>query len=242
MPSPTYGLTGTEIQTHIKDYIGNQSDTFSSWLGIALAMAEFSFCKIHDWRFLTKANRSLTVASGTQYYYLDSGTVGYYIAASDVRSVWSEAGNKKLIQTTLETLRGMDPDTNDGSTTQYPTHWAPVEDNQIIIYPKTFAGVTLKIDGKATPTALFTLSNYPTIPIRYQPTFLEYVKAIALDRENDERASGQRAFVERLILKDIQDDMASLGDTEDPRIKSMIELQSQGLSPEQQYNLWAFYG
>lgn len=240
MPSTTQGLSGTEILQHLKDYTGNQSAVFASWLTTAIALAEFRFCKIHDWTFLTKANLTLTVASGTQYYNLSVATIGYYIAASDVRNIWSPAGNKPLIKTTLEQIRRMDPDGNDGSTSQYPTHWAPVGDNEIAVWPATFAGTTLKVDGKVTPNALLTLSNYPTIPFRYQDTFVEYLKAIALDREDDNRASGQRLYVERLVRQDIQDDMSALGDTEDPRIKSQMELLEAGLSPEQSYALWAF--
>jgi hypothetical protein len=207
----------------------------------ALFLAELRFCKLHDWAFLNKQNLSLTVSSGTNTYDLSVANIGFYMQCSNVRTIWSAAGNQPLQKTTLERIRQMDADDNDGSTNRYPEFWAPVNDNQILIWPTVFKGTALKIDGKITPTALLTLSNYPTIPIHMQETFIEYLKAVALDRENDDRAAAKKQEVMGMVRQDIADDMAALGDAEEPRMKSAIELaQKQAESKMLDYDFWAF--
>lgn len=243
MPSATSGLTGTEILSHIQAYIGNTSSNFTNFLTTAIPLAEFRFCKAHDWSFLTKQNLSLTVSSGTPNYTLDSNSIGYYMAAADVKNIFSVAGNDYLKKVELDEIRRFDPDQNDGSTNAYAQWWAPIGDNQILVYPQTFKDTQLKVDGKITPNALLTLSNYPTIPYRYQDSFIEYLKAIALDRENDGRAMAQKQFSMELIKRDIQDDIGSIGDSSEPRIKAYNEqfLDGIGQNLDQLYNNWSFY-
>lgn len=243
MPSASSGFTASELIDLLKSYTGNNSSNFTTFCTSMIPLAEMRFCKVHDWRFLQKQNLSLTVASGTNEYTLDSGTIGYYMAAENVHNVFSVAAGKYLRNTDLDTIRRMDPDQNDGSTTQYATHWAPGGgDNKIILYPKTFQDTALKVDGKVTPTALFTLSNYPTIPLRFQDGFVEYLKALALDRENDARANGQRAFANQLIKQDIQNDLAGSGDSDQPRIKAYNEQVMDGVSAnlDELYRQWAW--
>lgn len=243
MPSSTLGFSGNEIVEHVKKYIGNQSSTFQTFLENSLALCEQRFCKAHDWSFLKKQNLNLTVVSGTVEYTLETGSIGFYMAASDVYTIFNPANNAVLRKVTLDEIRRMDPDQDDGSTNAQVTHWAPSGDNKIVIYPVTFATTQLKVDGKITPTALLTLTNYPTIPYRYQESFIEYVKAIALDRENDDRAPSQRQFAMGLMRQDIADDLASLGDTELPRVKAYGEqvLDGRQANLDQIYNLFAFY-
>lgn len=243
MPSSTNGLSGTEIIAHIQAYTGNTSANMTNFLTTALPLAEFRFCKAHDWAFLTKQNLSLTVSSGTAEYTLDSSSIGYYMAAKDVKNIFSVDGNCYLKKVELDEIRRFDPNQNDGSTIAYAQWWAPTGDNKILIYPQTFKDTALKIDGTITPTALLTLSNYPTIPFRYQDSFVEYMKAIALDRENDGRAIAQKQFSMELIKKDIQDDIGSDGDSSEPRIKAYNEqfLDGIGQNLDQLYTNWAFY-
>jgi hypothetical protein len=245
MPSTTSGYSGSELLALIQSYTGNTSSNFVTFLTSAIPLAELRYCKAHEWKFLKKQNLSLTVASGTDEYTLDVAGIGYYMAAEDVQNVFSTASGTYLKKTDLDTIRRMDPGRDDGSTTQYATHWAPGGgDNKIIVYPRLFQDTTLKVDGKITPTALFTLSNYPTIPLRFQDGFVEYLKALALDRENDARANGQKQFAMSLTKQDIQNDMAGTGDSDQPRIKHYNEqaLDGVGASLTQLYNFWAFYG
>jgi hypothetical protein len=52
---------------------------------------------------------------------------------------------------------------------------------------------------------------------------------MALDRENDDRATAKKQEAMALVRSDILDDMRNLGDTENPRIKSMLEARFDGI-------------
>jgi hypothetical protein len=244
MPSATYGFTGTEIVEHAQSFTGNYSSAFQTFLQNTLPLAEFRFCKSHDWKFLNKVNLSLSVTNGTDEYELNASTLGFYMKAEDVRNVYDATNGIYLKKTTLDKIRRADPDHNEGSATQHPTHWAPIGDNRIMLYPPTFASATLKIDGKVTPTALLTLSNYPTIPFHLQEAFITYFLSLALDRENDDRAVAKKQEAMGLIRQDIQDDMAGGGDAGDePRMKHMREADVDGAGGADLavlYNNWAW--
>lgn len=230
MPSSTSGFTGTEIVSHVVNYIGNESSDFSTLVGNLLPMAEFRYCKMHDWKFLQQNNLSLTVATGTNEYSLTTGTIGYYMQADDVKSIYSVANGIYLQKATLEEIRRMDVKQDDGTSSSKLMMWAPAGDNKIVVHPKTFSDTTLKIDGKITPSALLTLSNYPTVPFRYQEGFIKYVIAQALERENDARADVVKQEALLLIRQDIQDDMAGNGSGADaPRIKHWWEAGQDGV-------------
>ena len=229
MPSNTYGFSGTEIVNRVKSFVGNNKTDFQSFVEQTLPLAEFRFCKVHPWRFLFKKGLSLTVASGTNEYDLSIANIGYYMSAEDVESVVDETNGIVLKKVTLKDLRRLDPKNNDGSSNDQLTYWAPLSDNRIMVYPKTFGVTTLKIDGKITPGALSDLNNYPTIPYKYQESFIEYVMAIALKRENDDRAEGMKADAMSMILEDIREDLRSIGDVDQPRIRSSREADFDGI-------------
>jgi hypothetical protein len=240
MPSSTSGFSGTEIVSRVLSYVGNSKTDFQTYVEQTLPLAEFRFCKSHTWRFLNKQNLSLSCTSGTNEYALESGTIGYYMAAEDVETIFDDTNGVVLQKVTLQDLRRMDPKVDDGSSTGRITHWAPLSDNRIVVYPKTFANVTLKVDGKITPSALSTLSNYPTIPYRYQESFIEYVIALALDREDDDRAASKKSEAMQLILEDIRADVRAQGGTELPRLRSMSEAALASGDLEQDYLNYLF--
>jgi hypothetical protein len=223
MPNDVTGFTGDEIVEFVKNFIGNQSSEFESFLEQLLPLAEHRYCKGHDWSFLRKQNLSLTVATGTAEYTLSAANIGFYMSSSDVETIFSVANNRELKKTTLNQIRKMDSDQNDGNTSSGITHWAPSGDNKIVVYPAIFNDTTLKIDGKIRPTALSTLSNYPTVPYHYQDAFIQYIISWALFRENDDRAASHKMEVAQLIRQDIQDDMRNLGDDDSARIKHADE-------------------
>lgn len=229
MPSSSTGFTGTEIVTRVVNYVGNTTTTFQTFIEQSLPLAEFRFCKAHPWRFLWKQNLPLACTSGTNTYSLNSGTVGFYMSAEDVETIYDPTNGRVLAKTTLKDLRRLDPEVDDGSAADELTHWAPISDNEIMVYPKTFTNVTLRVDGKITPTALTTLSNYPTIPYRYQESFIEYVIAVALDRENDDRAAGKKAEALALIMEDVKNDVRSQGDVDHARIRHWSEANVDGV-------------
>ena len=104
------------------------------------------------------------------------------MSAEDVETIYDAANGNIIKRVDLNQLRRLDPENDDGSSTDTPTLWAPGGDNKIVLWPKTFAAGTLRIDGKITPVAMTNLSDFPTIPYRYQESFIEYVLAMALDR------------------------------------------------------------
>ena len=167
MPSDLTGFSGTEIVDHVVDWIGNNSSEFQSMVERFLPLAEMRYCKLYNWDFLNQQDLSLTVASGTAEYTLSVANIGHYMAATNVKQIYSVANNRVLKKTTLARIRQMDADNNEGTTSTDIEYWAPSGDNKIVVWPTTFNDTTLKIDGKVTPAALSTLSNYPTIPYRF---------------------------------------------------------------------------
>ena len=89
---------------------------------------------------------------------------------------------------------------------------------------------TLKIDAKTKIASMTTLTNRLTIPYKFQESFLSYVYAIALDRENDTRFAAKKQEAMFQIREDIQDDMSSEGDVLEPRIKDGREAALDGFS------------
>lgn len=223
MPNAQNGFSGSEIVEHIKRWYGNQSSDFQTLVEEILPMAEFRFCSMHDWNFLLKQNLSLTVVSNTQEYTLDSSSIGFAMSANDVKSIFSSDNGIYLKKLTLDQFRRLDPESDDGSSSSKLQYWCPAGENKILVYPKQFADTTLKIDGKITPSALLTLSNYPTIPFIYQESFIKYAIASVATRENDDRAANLMQEATALIRSDIARDLTSQGDTTSPRIKSMNE-------------------
>lgn len=242
MPSNTLGFTGQEIVSRVVSYVGNTKLDFQTYVEQTLPLAEFRFAKAHDWRFLHKQNLPLAVTNGTSVYTLNTGNIGYNMAAEDVENIWDDTNGRLLFKTTLKDLRRVDPKHDDGTATDEIVMWAPVNDNDIEVYPPIFESVTLRVDGKITPNALSTLSNYPTVPYKYQEAFIEYVIALALDRENDDRASSKKAEAIELIKMDIRNDMSSLGDTENPRLRFPWEAWNDGIggNPEQAWLNYLF--
>jgi len=229
MPNNITGFTGTEIVTRVVNFVGNTTTAFQTFVEQTLPLAEFRFCKMHNWRFLHKQNLNLTVSSGTDEYALSTANIGYYMAAEDVETIYDQSQGRVLQKVTLKDLRRLDADHNDGGSGSDLQYWAPTEDNKIIVWPPTFRTTTLKIDGKISPPSLTTLSNYPTIPYRYQEAFIDYVIALALERENDDRGEAKKASAIVAITQDIRDDLTQLGDTDQPRIHSIAESAVDGV-------------
>lgn len=238
MPNSVSGFTGNEIVSRVQSYIGNYSQSFLTYLQQTIPLAEYRFCKMHDWKFLRKTRLELTVTNGTAEYALSSATVGFYVAASDIESIFDESTGIYLKKVDLNQIRRIDPQTDDGSTTDHPVLWAEVGDNRIVVWPPQFQTGTLRVDGKITPVPLDNLATFPTVPYRYQESLIEYIVAMALDRENDERASSKKLEAMQLIRADIQDDMTNSGGNDEPRIRSMMEKQNDGVGANT--NWWLF--
>lgn len=230
MPTAASGMTGNEIVSRVKNWFGNTDSAFQTYLEETLPLAEFDFCKRYDWDFLKRTNLSLTVSSGTEEYTLDSGTIGHYMAAEDVDVIYNETEGILLKKTTLETIRRFDTQKDDGTSTSNITHWAPSGDNKIIVYPgNAFEDTTLKVAGKITPVSLYTLTNYPTVPPRYQASLIALVIGMAAERENDPRAPQLMQKAEFMIQQDIRTDQSGQHGNDEPRIKHWKEAITDGI-------------
>lgn len=231
MPSAQYGFSGNEIVSRVQSYVGNYSNAFQTYIQQTLPLAESRFCKAHDWKFLHKTRLPLTISNGTAEYTLDSTTIGFYMSADDVSLIFDETNGRVIKRVDLQEIRRLDPDNNDGSATDEVQLWAPVGDNRILLWPKTFESGTLRLDGKIRPTPLLTLTNYPTVPYHYQESLIEYIIALALDRENDDRAPIKRQEAQANIRVDILDDMGMKAEVETSRIRHMNEASQDGVGP-----------
>jgi len=230
------GFNYGQIKDMIVSYIGKAPEDleFQRYMRQMIVLAEMRYYKMHDWSFLRKTDLSLSISTGTSEYDL-AFTVGpknYTMAANEVETIRFEADNLVLKRVMLDEIRRLDPDNNDGSANDTPTYWAVAGQNRIRVWPPTTKNGTLKIDGKILPvlpdpndTVVSNFDNqYPDIPIRFQEGFIEYVKALALDRENDDRALNKKQEALTLILQDIQSDLEV-----DDRIRSMEEFRYDGI-------------
>jgi len=230
------GFNYGQIKDMIVSYIGKAPEDleFQRYMRQMIVLAEMRYYKMHDWSFLRKTDLSLSISTGTSEYDL-AFTVGpknYTMAANEVETIRFEADNLVLKRVMLDEIRRLDPDNNDGSSNDTPTYWAVAGQNKIRVWPPTTKNGTLKIDGKILPvlpdpndTVVSNFDNqYPDIPIRFQEGFIEYVKALALDRENDDRALNKKQEALTLILQDIQSDLEV-----DDRIRSMEEFRYDGI-------------
>lgn len=222
------GFTYAQIKEHIVKYIGNDSSEFADYVDDLIIMAEHRYFKMHDWSFTYRTNLALAVNPNSNQYFLNDGTIGAFMAAGDVETIRSDDDNVYLVKLELPQLRRLQIYNNDSAANVPPIYWAVAGDNKIQFWPDSPKASVLRIDGKITPP--LDLTGAPQIPMRYQEAFIEYIKALALDRENDDRASNKKIEALGLIRQDIQDDMRSLGDTENPRIKSHFERPRASLS------------
>lgn len=227
MPNITQGFLYSEIVSRVVNYIGNESSSFRTYVEQTIPLAEFRFCKLHEWSFLYKTGLTLNVTTGTPEYDLTVGTLGFFMAANDIEIIRAEADNLVLKKVDITEIRRLDADNNDGAVGDTPNSWAIVGDNRIRIWPPTFKSMELKIDGKITPVAADVGSynvSYPVIPYRFQEGFIEYIIAMALDRENDQRALSKKQEAMTIILQDIQSDLQL-----DTRIRSQEEFRYDGI-------------
>lgn len=227
MPNITQGFLYSEIVSRVVNYIGNESSGFRTYVEQTIPLAEFRFCKLHDWSFLYKTGLSLNVTTGQAEYDLTVGTLGFFMAANDVETIRAESDNLVLKKVDITEIRRLDANNDDGASSDTPNSWAIVGDNRIRIWPPTFETGQLKIDGKITPVAADVTSynvSYPIIPYRFQEGFIEYIIAMALDRENDQRALQKKQEAMAIILQDIQSDLQL-----DARIRSSEEFRYDGV-------------
>jgi hypothetical protein len=227
-----YGFSAKQILDRVVSYVGNTSDNFRTYAQDTLNLAQFKYCNAHDWDFLNKTDLALTTDGVTTEYELDLTSIGYNIPASAVRQLWNPDGSKMLRKVESQTIRRIDPESDDGSDSTDLTHWAEIGEQRILLYPPLYKPTILRLDGKILPTPLTNFTSEDpsadvdarlTIPYRYQESFINYVEAICLDRENDDRWPAKRQLALQMIREDVQSDEFRLGDNMAPRIRHWQE-------------------
>lgn len=233
MPDPILGFSGNDIVTHVQNYIGNKSPDFKSYIELSLPLLEFWYSRMHTWNYLRKRNLSLTVVSGTAEYALTSANLGgVSMLAKDVERIYSVASGIYLKKTTIDKIRRVDPELDDGTTSTDITHWAVGDNATVIFYPPNFNDTEVKVEGKILPAALSILTNYPTIPYDQQFSFISLVIAVALDRESDDRANRKRQEAEAMIRADIAAEMKIGSDMDEERFKHHFEKAFEGVGAD----------
>lgn len=223
MPNINYGYTAQEVIQLLKDYTGNQSDSFESYVARELPNAEMQYCKGHDWSFLYKLNLALTVASGTTEYDLNATSIGYYIAATDIINIFDTANNCLLRKTTIDDIRRRDPNNDDGTTNGGLKLWAPAGDNRIVVWPKTFSTTTLRIDGKITP---FTFPQLNVGGLTYTVTAPYYDVTIAHTNPGTNNASLAVSVSNRAISVSLGTDNGGTPNSTNTQIAAAIAASS----------------
>lgn len=236
MPSATQGFSGQEILNRVINFVGNNTQPFQQYVKDSIPLAEFKFCNTYQWRFLYRPNLKITLqGDGREEYTLNStnlldiSSVGYNMLAEDVESMTDEHNGRVVRKVTVKDIRRLDPLRISGSTQDQVTHFAPTQDMNFLVYPTNFPSVVMTIDGYISPEPLLDMSDYPTIPYRYQHTFIEYVIALALDRENDDRAPQKKADCVQMFLDDIRKDKETVGDIDSTRIRHWGEANVDGV-------------
>ena len=234
----TFGFTAKQMITRVQNYIGSNSTEFDQYVEESINTAQFSFSKKHDWNYLHRTNIPLELVNGTAEYDLNIANTGFNIEAIGVKTIFDITNNRYLKKIPLNDLRRLDPNKDDGSATEVPTSWAEAGDQKIVFYPPNFKNTSLLLDAKVQPTPVTNFSSEDAaadaaarldVPYKYQESFYALLLSMVLDREDDDRARGKFEEARRLIREDVDTDMSTLGDTEDPRIKHWQEAAADGI-------------
>lgn len=232
------GYDGTEIIDRTVAFVGNKTDEFRDYVARSLPFAIQRYAKMHDWSFLFKYNLNLIITEGTNEYELNVANIGFKMSTDNVSKIYSEDLSQQVIKMDITRLRDKRSFYNsDGAAANGPENWAEIGDSRIVFGPELFETGEVKVDGKVDTTAFEIASAawdvgtnptaydavFPEIPFKYQEAFLEYVISLALDRENDDRASTKKQLVDALIKLDIQDDTRRAGDELSLRVHTLRE-------------------
>lgn len=237
MADPILGLTGTDIKNHVIKYIGNDSKDFETWVDVEIPLAEHRILKLHDWSYLRFTDFTLTLVNGTKDYELNSTNVS---ELTTTQTIDPDSIEIIHVPETGVTLRKMDkaqmirfdPQEDDGSDGSDAQGWARLDHKTLRIYPPNFKNQTALLNGRRQEASLTTLSNTLQIPYKFQNSYIKYLEALALDRENDDRAISKKAESASLILEDMDNDMQRTGDVSEPRIKDLREAAQDGFAQQ----------
>lgn len=213
MPSATLGWTRDEIVTKVLDTMARPSDaTLQARLQEDINFAQVRFWKMTDWRFAYKNGVADTfrilMATGTSTYTLNTANCGYEARVTDLERAYfiTTSFGKPLFKTDLRQIRLWDPARQSSGV---PEYYAASAHNSIEIWPipsSTVNGEYLYFDGKVLPSFISTSGAYPTIPVEYQETFIQYLLVRAYSREGDPRQTTELQVFKDMLAADVRHD------------------------------------
>lgn len=217
MADPILGLNRDEIVASVLDTLGRTGDTvLQTRLNRDINFAQLKFWKLYDWKFAHKNGVTdvvkFTLQTGVTSYILDTATVGYEIRNTDIEKLYiiDPAYSRTIDKVSLRDIRMADPGRQSVGP---PTVYAPYKHNGLDIWPIPTAalnGVDVYIDGKVMPAWIANSNDYPSVPIEYQETFIQYFLVRTLSRERDPRQKEEMLIFKDMLATDIECDLREL--------------------------------
>ena len=207
------GYDRASMNSRIVDAVGDNSTEFSDRVNNDFDLLQWKFYNLHDWKFKHKNGVEdgvkFTLGTSDTHYVLNVATITVTMRNKDIEAIYSQSATygRKLEKVDLRQIRIWDPNQQN---TGFPTHWAPVGRQGIVVYPKPTSDINtevLYIDGASVPNPLDAAADFTDIPYDYQLTFMQGCLANALWRNRDPRWKEEWAMFERMVAQDIADDM-----------------------------------
>ena len=213
-----YGYTVQDIIDLVCNYVGRDEVKFKDYLKSIIPLAEARIISLHDWSYMYDTGLKLNIQADTNTYFTTALTNRFNqpknMEVENISLIYHDVPMKKVL---LNDIR------NHEVAKGKPSMWAPLTSREIIIYPTPKENMTLFIDGKINLIPLTTVTSYPTIPYKYQESFIAYIIALALERDNDDRARAKKQEAFALIQSDMRKDAEVLSRTSELRIKHWTE-------------------
>lgn len=217
MADPILGLNRDEIVESILDTVGRPGDTtLQTRLNRDINFAQLAFWKLRDWKFAYKNgltdNVKFPLQAGVTSYVMNTATVGFEIRNTDVDKIYiiDPAHQRTLDKVSSRDIRAADPGRQ---STGDPTVYAPYKHNGIDVWPipdDSLAGVDVYIDAKVLPSWISLGSDYPSVPIEYQETFMQYFLYRTLSRERDPRQEKELIIFKDMLKTDTEHDLREI--------------------------------
>lgn len=165
-----------------------------------LSIIQMDYSGRNDWNFLHSKGTIPCI----------SGTKEYTISGLDKMEILYDKTNRRIIHpATNKTMTRDDPSETRTGTPEIYSRWG---DQTIILQPTPDTSYTIYYRAKILPTHLTSVSDYLTVPYKYQGTILHGLKAWFYDIVDDQRADRERQLFEQGIMQDWEKDTLDLDD------------------------------
>lgn len=198
---PILGYTQEEIIEHVAEMVGNESDTFKTWLGVRAPFAQFSIWRARDWSWSQNTSTINLLTTQTVYPRPTS--------AHRIIGIYDSTNGRWLERKVIDELIQLDPTRAvEGSQPKYFAEYG----NQIWFYPKLTTAVTVQVLTKNVPGAFTATTDYPTIPFCGQETLIQALYVAGLKREGKVEQQAEQQIFAVMLMQDIEEDAGREGD------------------------------